>query len=110
MYLPSGSATDAATDPGRSIGNRRSPSPLGEIQPNGWLAEYTTELHNVLHVLGRLVALESRQADLLNRICAGSLLSSDDLLASGAFDTTFTGRGGWADQAQRDILDEVYDG
>ena len=40
------------------IGDRRPPSPLGDIQPEGWLAEYTTELLNVLHVLGRLVALE----------------------------------------------------
>ena len=70
------------------IGNRRQPSSLGEIQPNSWLAEYTTELLNVLHVLGGLVALESRQADLLNRVCDGSLLSADGLRASGAFQTT----------------------
>ena len=81
------------------IGNRRQPSSLGEIQPNSWLAEYTTELLNVVNVLGRLVALESRQADLLNRICDGSLLSADDLRTSGAFETTLTGRGGREDQA-----------
>ena len=92
------------------IGNRRPPSPLGEIQPDSWLAEYTTELLNVLHVLGRLVALESRQADLLKRIWSGSLLSADDLRSSGAFETTLTGRGGRADQAQRDMLDEAEDG
>ena len=92
------------------IGTRRQPSPLGEIQPNSWLAAYTTELLNVLHVLGRLVDLESRQADLLNRICDGSLLSADDLRTSGAFETTFTGRGGRTDQAQRDILDKAEDG
>ena len=92
------------------IGNRRRPSPLGEIQPDSWLAEYTTELLNVLHVLGRLVALESRQADLLKRIWSGSLLSADDLRSSGAFETTLTGRGGRADQAQRDMLDEAEDG
>ena len=28
------------------IGDRRAPSPLGEIQPEAWLAEYTTELLN----------------------------------------------------------------
>ena len=92
------------------IGTRRQPSSLGEIQPHSWLAAYTTELLNVLHVLGRLVDLESRQADLLNRICDGSLLSADDLRTSGAFETTFTGRGGRTDQAQRDILDEAEDG
>jgi hypothetical protein len=52
------------------IGNHRPPSPLGDIQPDAWPAEYTTELLNVLNVLGRLVALEPAQADLLERICA----------------------------------------
>ena len=87
------------------IGDRRQPSPLEKIQPDGWLAEYTTELMNVLHVLGRLVALESRQADLLDRICGGPLLSGDDLRASGAFDSSSTGRGGAADERQEDLLD-----
>ena len=87
------------------IGDRRPPSPLERIQPNRWLAEYTTELMNVLHVLGRLVALEPRQADLLNRICDGSLLSGDDLRASGAFDASGSGRGGGADERQDDFLD-----
>ena len=44
------------------IGDRRTPSPLGDIQPDRWRAEYTTELLNVLNVLGRLVALKSAQA------------------------------------------------
>ena len=92
------------------IGNRRTPSPLGQIPPDGWLAEYTTELMNVLHVLGRLVALESRQADILNRVCGGSLLSADDLRASGAFHATDTGRGGRADHAQHDVLDQDESG
>ena len=91
------------------IGNRRPPSPLGKLQPDGWLAEYTTELLNVLHVLGRLVALEPRQTDLLNRICDGSLLSADNLRATGAFETAHAGRGGRADQDQRDMLDEAED-
>ena len=87
------------------IGDRRPPSPLEKIQPEGWLAEYTTELMNVLHVLGRLVALEPRQADLLNRICDGPLLSGDDLRASGAFDASSTVRGSGADPRQDDYLD-----
>lgn len=45
------------------IGDRRPPSKLGEIQPDHWLAEYTTELLNVLHVLGRLIELEPAQAE-----------------------------------------------
>ena len=88
------------------IGNRRPPSPLEKIQPEGWLAEYTTELMNVLHVLGRLVALEPRQADLLNRICDGPLLSGDDLRAGGAFDASSIGRSGGADERQHDFLDQ----
>ena len=40
------------------IGDRRPPSSLGDIQPDHWLAEYTTELINVLNVLGRLIDLE----------------------------------------------------
>ncbi len=56
------------------IGDRRPPSPLGNIQPRGWLAEYTTELLNLLHVLGRLVLLEPVQAELLEQICEGPLL------------------------------------
>jgi hypothetical protein len=61
------------------IGDRRPPSPLGDIQPEGWPAEYTTELLNVLHVLGRLVALEPAQADLLERICAAPTLNEEAL-------------------------------
>lgn len=56
------------------IGDRRPPSKLGDIQPDHWLAEYTTELLNVLHVLAMLVELEPAQAKLLEQICAGSLL------------------------------------
>lgn len=62
------------------IGDRRPPSPLEKIQRDGWLAEYTEDLLNLLNVLGRLVALEPLQADLLDRIVAGPLvlLSSDE--------------------------------
>ncbi len=61
------------------IGDRRPPSPLSNIQPDAWPAEYTTELLNVLHVLGRLVALEPAQAELLARICAAPTLSREVL-------------------------------
>lgn len=64
------------------IGDRRPPSPLGDIQPEKWLPEYTAELMNVLHVLGRLVALEPAQADLLDRICAGPLVSAEEVAAA----------------------------
>ncbi|MCA3704331.1 MAG: N-6 DNA methylase [Methylobacterium sp.] len=58
------------------IGDRRPPSPLDKIQPDHWLGEYTSDLMNLLHVLGRLVKLEPAQADLLQRICAAPLLPS----------------------------------
>ncbi len=57
------------------IGDKRPPSPLEKIQPDGWLSEYTDDLLNLLNVLGRLVALESRQTDLLDRIVAGPLVA-----------------------------------
>jgi hypothetical protein len=66
------------------IGEKRPASPLNSIQPKGWLPEYTTDLLDLLHVLGRLIALEPKQADLLNRICAGPLRSADELGAVGA--------------------------
>ncbi len=56
------------------MGDRRPPSKLGDIQPDHWLSEYTTELLNLLHVLGLLVDLESSQAALLEAICEGPSL------------------------------------
>ena len=88
------------------IGDRRPPSALEKIKPDSWLAEYTTELMNVLHVLGRLVALEPRQSDLLNRICAGPLMNADDLRARGAFDTPAKIRRRRTDERQQPLLDE----
>ncbi len=60
------------------IGDKRPPSPLEKIQPEGWLAEYTVDLLNLLNVLGRLIALEPRQADLLERIVAGPVVAIAD--------------------------------
>lgn len=56
------------------IGDKRPPSPLDSIQPDHWLAEYTTDLIALLNVLGRLVALEARQEDLMKRILNGELI------------------------------------
>lgn len=66
------------------MGDRRPPSKLGNIQPEQWPAEYTTELLNVINVLGRLVRLEPHQADLLGRICSGPLISFEELKSNGA--------------------------
>ena len=70
------------------MGDRRPPSPLNEIQPDHWLSEYTTDLLDLLHVLGRLIALEPAQADLLERICAGRLRSAEELRDAGALTHT----------------------
>ncbi len=64
------------------IGDRRPPSPLGAIQPEAWLADYTTELLHLLNVLGRLVELEPAQAALLEKICAGPQVTAADLPAA----------------------------
>jgi hypothetical protein len=56
------------------IGDRRPPSKLGDIQPDHWLSEYTTELLNVLHVLALLVEMEPDQAQHLEAICEGPTL------------------------------------
>lgn len=61
------------------IGERREPSPLGFVQPGGWLPEYTDELLNLLNVLGGLVELEPRQGALLDAVRAGALVSTAQL-------------------------------
>ena len=72
------------------IGDRRPPSPLSDIQPEHWLAEYTSDLLDLLHVLGRLVALEPAQAGVLEDILGATLLEHGQLVAAGAFGTTET--------------------
>lgn len=61
------------------IGDRRPPSPLDKIQPESWPSEYTTDLLDLLNVLGRLIDLEPAQADLLARICDGQLIEAGDI-------------------------------
>jgi hypothetical protein len=67
------------------IGDRRPPSPLSDIQPDHWLAEYTSDLLDLLHVLGRLVALEGAQAEVLEAILGATLLEHEQLSSAGAF-------------------------
>ena len=84
MCCGTGSAIAAAIAGRPIIGDRRPPSPLDKIQPDHWLPEYTTDLLDLLHVLGRLIVLEPRQADLLEQICAGKLHKADELREAGA--------------------------
>ena len=81
------------------IGDKRRPSPLDGIQPDRWLPEYTTDLMNLLHVLGRLVNLESRQKELLDRICSGRLMDEEELREAGALTGPPKGKGGRIDTA-----------
>lgn len=66
------------------IGDRRPPSPLSDIQPDHWLAEYTSDLLDLLHVLGRLVAIEPAQAGVLEDILGATLLEHEQLIAADA--------------------------
>jgi hypothetical protein len=65
------------------IGDRRPPSPLEKIQPEGWLAEYTSDLLDLLNVLGGVIALEPAQARLLDEICARPLIPDAALRKAG---------------------------
>ena len=61
----------------------RKSSPLDEIHLEEWPNEWTVELINLLTVLTRLVELEPAQADLLDRILAGPILTKDELAEKG---------------------------
>lgn len=61
---------------------RRS-SDLNDVKPAAWDAEFTTDLLQVLNVLGLLVDLEPDQADVLKRVCAGPLITVQQLEGRG---------------------------
>jgi hypothetical protein len=61
---------------------RRS-SPLDDITAGHWPARYTTELLELLNVLEMCTDMELRQADVLERICAGPLITVADLRQEG---------------------------
>lgn len=61
------------------IGDRREPSDLEHLQPDGWLSEYTAELINLIHILGWMRKLEGQQQELLDQILAASLLERSAL-------------------------------
>lgn len=68
------------------MGDKRAPSRLERIRPDRWLPEYTTELLDVLNVLGLLVDLQLEQARVLDAICGGSTISLAQLQDAGALD------------------------
>jgi len=91
------------------IGDRRPLSPLDKVQPESWISEYTTDLIDLLHVLGRLVAIEPRQAELLEKLCSHSTLDVERLRKEGALEMPSTKDGPSSgatneDQGKLDLL------
>jgi hypothetical protein len=70
----------------------RKSSPLDDIHTEEWPAEFTTELLQLLHVLTLCVELEPDQADLLERICNGPLVTVADLEQANVFPVPATAR------------------
>lgn len=88
------------------IGDRRPPSLLGNIQPDHWLPEYTTELLNVLNILGLLVEKEPMQAMLLEKICSAPLFAEDALREAGCFEPSISSKRTVADDAQGKLFSD----
>lgn len=66
------------------MGDKRPPSPLQNIQPRCWLAEYTSDLLDLLNILTLLVEMEPEQEKLLANVCDGKLISQTELQVEGA--------------------------
>ncbi|UYN83728.1 MAG: hypothetical protein KIT89_00300 [Microcella sp.] len=58
-------------------------SPLDDIHVDEWPHEWTLEFTELLTVLTRLVSLEPAQAELLEQVLAGSLITKDELASAG---------------------------
>jgi hypothetical protein len=59
-------------------------SDLDTIRATCWTEEFDDQLFELLNVLGRCIDLEPRQANLVDRICDGPLVSVSDLERRGA--------------------------
>lgn len=57
-------------------------SPLDDIGARSWTPAMTTELLDLLNVLGLCVALEPRQETILDRVVGGPLITVNDLTAA----------------------------
>lgn len=90
-----------------------SPMVFGAECPDHWLAEYTTELLNVLHVLALLVELEPAQARpgfWRRSVKDRHLISVDELRASGALDVPPAWRKSLsAGLVQRDLFSDLVE-
>ena len=58
-------------------------SPLDLIVADRWLHEDTIELRELLSVLRRLTDLAPAQAELLDQVCAGPLITVEELTLAG---------------------------
>jgi Type ISP C-terminal specificity domain/N-6 DNA Methylase len=58
---------------------RRWSSPLDDDHSPRWLPSFTSELLDLLNVLALCTGLEPQQADLLDRVCSGQLITVADL-------------------------------
>ncbi|GAA5172242.1 hypothetical protein GCM10023214_53480 [Amycolatopsis dongchuanensis] len=58
-------------------------SPLNDIVATTWTSAMTTELLDLLNVLGRCAALEPAQDELLEKIVSGPLIAVEDLTSAG---------------------------
>ena len=62
-------------------GYGRKSSPLDDIRPERWTAQFTTELLELLWVLEHTLALYPKQAELLDAVLDGPLFHADDFPA-----------------------------
>lgn len=65
--------------------HRRRISPLDDINPIRWTAQFDDQLLELIEVIDRCTALEPNQAEVLDDICAGPLVASQDLEREGVF-------------------------
>lgn len=72
--------------------HKRRSSDLDATRPEEWTYRFTDDLLNLLNVLGRCVALEPHQIQLLERVCVGPLITTSDLKREGIFPLSETSR------------------
>ncbi|MFH1091048.1 MAG: type ISP restriction/modification enzyme, partial [Pseudomonadota bacterium] len=60
------------------FGNGRKSSPLDDIRPERWTADFTTELLELLWVLEHTLAEYPKQAELLEKVITGPLFKADE--------------------------------
>ncbi|MFC4080728.1 type ISP restriction/modification enzyme [Amycolatopsis samaneae] len=81
-------------------------SPLNDIVATTWTPAMTTELLDLLNVLGRCVALAPAQDKLLAKIVAGPLIKIEDLVSSGVLPIPDSATKMPKPEQQRDLFDD----